>query len=188
MPGNKLGSGRRSAEEKNGPRKLRPHGFARQRMAPTHRLEHVLETCPDCSTGLAEGWVQRTREVVEVPVVPVEVTEHVFVARTCPVCEGRRMPKGALEGMALGRQRLGVNLVSLILTLREEGRMPFRTIQWYFRTVDQLHLSVGGIVQVIHRAAQQARLAVAQVLERNPSQPGGASRRNRLAPERGQRV
>ena len=36
---------------------------------------------------------QRTREVVEIPVVPIEVTEHVFVARICPVCERRQVPK-----------------------------------------------------------------------------------------------
>ena len=132
--------------------------------------------------------LQRTREVIEVPVVPIEATEHVFVVRTCPVCEVRRMPKGALEGMALRRQHLGINLASLIVTLREEGRMPFRTIQWYLRTVHQLHLSVGGIVQVIHRAAQQAKLAVVHLLERIRASPVVQADRNRLAPGRGQRV
>ena len=37
--------------------------------------------------------------------------------------------------------------------------------------VHQLHLSVGGIVQVIHGAAQQAQLAVAEVLERIRASP-----------------
>ena len=27
----------------------------------THRVEHVLESCPRCGTGLAGGWVQRAR-------------------------------------------------------------------------------------------------------------------------------
>jgi hypothetical protein len=74
-------------------------------------------------------------------------------------------------GVVVGKQRLGVNLVSLMVTLREEGRLPLRTIQWYLQTVHQLHLSVGGIVQVIHRAAQQAQPAVAQVLERIRASP-----------------
>ena len=59
--------------------------------------------CPDCGTHLNGGWVQRTREVIELPVVPVEVTEHVLVARICPVCEGRRVPKDAFQGVVLGR-------------------------------------------------------------------------------------
>ena len=141
-------------------------------MEPTRRVEHVLETCPDCGTGLAGGWTQRTREVIEVPVAPAEVTEHVFVARVCPVCERRRTPKADLGGVVRGQGRLGVNLVSLIslisliVALREEGRLPIRTIQWYLETVHQLRLSAGGITQVLHGVARQAQQAVAQVLER----------------------
>ena len=49
--------------------------------------------------------------------------------------------------MVLGQQRLRVNLVSLTATLREEGRLLLRAIQRYLETVQQLHLSVGAIVQ-----------------------------------------
>ena len=96
----------------------------------------------------------------------MEVTEHVFMARTCPLYRRRRLPREPLPGVAVGRQRLGVNPVSLIITLREEGRLPVRTIQWYLRTVHQLKLSVGAIVRAIHQAAQQAGPAVNEVLER----------------------
>ena len=64
------------------------------------------------------------------PVVPVQVTEHVCIARTCPVCRRRRVPTAQLDGVVLGQQRLGVNLLSLIATLREEGRLPIRSVQW----------------------------------------------------------
>ena len=149
-------------------------------MTPTHRAEHVVESCPDCGTHLTGGWVQRTREVIELPVVPVQVTEHVFIARTCPVCRRRRVPTAQLDGVALGRQRLGVNLISRIATLREEGRLPIRSIQWYLRTVHQLRLSVGAIVSAIHQTAQQAQPAVAAILDRiraspvvTPTKPAG---------------
>ena len=39
-----------------GPRKPRPHGFARARMTPTRQVEHVVEHCPDCGTQLSGGW------------------------------------------------------------------------------------------------------------------------------------
>ena len=123
MPGNKPASGRQGP--KKGPRKRRPHGFARMRLAPTRRVEHALAVCPDCGTHLVGGWAQRTREVIEIPVVPVEVTEHVFVAQVCPVCERRRVPTVELNDVVMGQQRLGVNLVSLLVTLREEGRLPY---------------------------------------------------------------
>ena len=169
MPGNKPSS-RPGPPQKEG-RKRRTHGFARVRMTPTQRVEHAVEVCPDCGTHLAGGWVQRTREVIEIPVAPVEVMEHVFIARVCPVCRRRQVPKAALQGVVAGRQRWGVNLVSLIVTLREEGRLPLRTIQWFLKTVHQLHLSVGALVGAIHGVAQQAQGAVAQVLERVRASP-----------------
>ena len=153
MPGNQPHSSRQAPEKKE-PRKPRRHGFAHQRMTPTRRVEHAVAVCPDCGTHLNGGWVQRTREVIELPVAPVEVTEHALVARICPVCQRRRLPKEALQGVVLGQQRLGVNLVSLMVTLREEGRLPIRIIQWYLETVHQLHLSVGAIVQAVHGVAQ----------------------------------
>ena len=76
------------------------------------------------------GWTHRTREVIDIPAVPAQVTEHAFIARTCPVCEKRRVPKVDLGGVALGKQRLGVNVLGLVAALREEGRLPFRTVQW----------------------------------------------------------
>ena len=108
--------------------------------------------------------MQRTREVIDIPVVPFQVTEQVFIARICPVCQRRRVPRADLNGVAVGRQRLGINLVSLISALREEGRLPVRAVQWYLRTVHQLHLSVGAIVGVTHGVAQRAQRVLAQVL------------------------
>ena len=169
MPGNKPSSDPQAPRRRT--RKRRLHGFARMRMAPTQRVEHAVDVCPDCGANLCGGWVQRRREVIELPMVPVQVTEHVFIARGCPVCGRRRVPKVALKGVVAGQQRLGLNLVSLMVTLREEGRLPIRTIQWYLQTVHQLQLSVGGIVQAIHMAAQEAQPAVAQVLQRIRASP-----------------
>ena len=147
------------------PRKRRPHGFARTRMTPTQRMEHMLEQCPDCGTQLSGGWTHHTREVIELPQVPVEVTEHAYLARTCPGCRRRCVPPAQLEGVALGQQRLGTNLLSLIASLREEGRLPFRIIQWYLDTVHGLRLSVGAIVAATQRVAQQAQGVMTDIAE-----------------------
>ena len=170
MPGLKAKSGRKPPAQQ-GPRKQRRHGFARPRMTPTHRVEHVMENCPDCGAHLSGGWIQRTREVIELPVVPAQVTEHVYIARTCPACRRRCTPPAELGGVILGQQRLGVNLLSLIATLREEGRLPIRSVQWYLDTVHQLRLSVGAIVSAIHRTAQRAQPAVAAILDRIRGSP-----------------
>ena len=46
MPGLKAKSGRKPPAQQ-GSRKQRHHGFARPRMIPTHRVEYVMENCPD---------------------------------------------------------------------------------------------------------------------------------------------
>ena len=180
MPGLKTKSGRQPPAQQE-PSKQRRHGFARPRLTPTHRVEDVVEDCPDCGTQLSGGWTQRTREVIELPLVPAQVAEHVYIARTCPVCQQRRLPQAELDGVFMGRQRLGsivislivislivisLIVISLITTLREAGRLPIRSIQRYLRTVHQLHLSVGAIVNASHQTAHQAQPAVAELLDR----------------------
>ena len=159
------------AERPRKPRKGRPQGFARTRMTPARRVEHVLEQCPHCGTQLSGGWTHHTREVIELPQVPVEVTEHAYMARTCPSCRRRCVPPARLEGVALGQQRLGINLLSLIASLREEGRLPLRVIQWYLDTVHGLHLSVGAIVSATQRVAHKAQPVLTDIVERIRGSP-----------------
>ena len=87
------------------------------------------------------------------------------MARTCPVRQRRRAPKATLRGVAVERQRLGINLVSLMTALWGEGRLSIRTIQWYLKTMYGWKLSTGGIVGAIHGVARQAEPAVAKVLD-----------------------
>ena len=170
MPGLKP-KGKRKPDQPKEPRQPRRQGFARSRMTPTQRMEHALEQCPDCGIQLSGGWTQRTREVIELPQVPVQVTEHVYIARSCPACRRRWAPPAQLDGVTLGQQRLGINLVSLIAALREEARLPWRTIQWYLDTAHGLHLSVGAIVDATRKVAQKAHAELAGILERVRGSP-----------------
>ena len=83
---------------------------------------------------------------------------------TCPRFR-RKLPSTSIwPGFAPG---VGVNVLSLIATLREEGRLPIRSVQWYLDTVHQLRLSVGAI----HRTAQRAQPAGAASLDRIRASP-----------------
>lgn len=116
------------------PRKKRGRNVAWRRMVPTARVVHAVDGCPACGLGLCGGSVKRTREVIELVVAPVVVTEHVYLQRRCRRCQRDWVPTEALEGLVVGQQRLGVGLVSLIATLREASRWSFRLIQWYLAT------------------------------------------------------
>ena len=171
MPGLKASSGRKPPAQQQ-PRKQRRHGFARPRMTPTHRVEHVVENCPDCGAHRSGGWVQRTREVIEqCRWFRCKSPSMSTLLGLAQACRRRCTPPAVLDGVVLGQQRLGVNLLSLIATLREEGRLPIRSVQWYLDTVHQLRLSVGAIVSAIHQTAQRAQPAVAAILDRIRASP-----------------
>ncbi len=153
------------------PRKKRAHGFSRLRGVPTRRVVHAVDRCPDCAAPLAGGSVKWTREVIELQAVPAEIIEHVYIERRCIRCGRRVVPPATAVGVVAGRQRLGVELITLLVVLRQVGRLPIRTIQWYLQTFHQLHLSVGSIVAAVDRVAYRAEPLVAQIRERVPASP-----------------
>jgi transposase len=146
-------------------RKPRPHGFGRVRLAATEQQDHVFAACPDCGTTLMGGWVQRTREVLELPQTPLRVIEHRYIARMCPTCNRCKLPPPDLAGVVMGQQRLGVGLVSLIAWLRATNRLPLKGIQALLATLYGLQLSEGAIVSVLHRVAKAGAPAVAAIVE-----------------------
>lgn len=132
-------------------------------MTPTARVVHAAACCPDCGAPLAGGTLKRTREVIEVPVVPVVVTEHVYLERRCPDCRRRCVPPPDLAGLACGRSRLGIGLVSLIAVVREEARLPFATIQQVLGALHGLDLSVGALVGALGQVVERAEPVVEQI-------------------------
>lgn len=163
--------------KKTGPkaprRKRRPeHNRARRRETPTKSVAHKLEECPDCGCRLHGHSVARRRQVIELPPPqPVEVTEHVVHKSWCPRCERWHTPRLDLRGVVLGRGRLGVRLISLIAYLRTELRMTVRAICAYLKTVHDLVLSIGEIIEVLHRLREQGQAALRGLREQLRSSP-----------------
>jgi hypothetical protein len=128
-PGLKPAGTRRSAAPSS-PRKRRAHGEGRRRLRPTARQVQAYAHCPHCRTPLRGGTVKRPREVREVAPTPVVVTEPGSLERRCPHCGGRWLPGPELAGVVVGQGRLGIGLLSLIATLREELRLPVERLPW----------------------------------------------------------
>ncbi len=163
MPGLKPATGK--ARPPKQPRKGRTQQFVRRRMEPTAQVIHAPDRCPTCGMPLVGGSVKRRREVIEVPLVPVVVTEHLYLERCCPHCHTRHTPAVDLGEAVVGKQRFGVGLVSLIATLRAEARLPVATIQWYLQTVHALSVSVGAIIGATQQVARAGATAVDAIRE-----------------------
>ncbi len=153
------------------PRKRRDRGYGRVRLTPTATVQHAAEHCPDCGTRLVGGWVQRHREVIELPDTPVTVTDHQIVARPCPRCQRLVRPADPLAGLVVGKQRFGVRLVSLLATLREAQRVPVKQIQRLLANLYDLRLSVGSITAASDRVAAAGQAAYDAIRDRIRGSP-----------------
>lgn len=92
----------------------RKEDFSRHRDVPTKEVFHTYDICPDCGGGLGKPTVSYRRQVIDIPKTPIEITEHVVFKRWCFSCKKRVQPQVALRGTAVGKQRIGVRLMSII--------------------------------------------------------------------------
>lgn len=153
------------------PRKQRRQHFARLRATPTEQEVHALEACPRCGEALAGGWVKWRREVLDLPVTPATVREHVVLARRCSGCRRVVAPRLDLSDQVLGHHRVGLRLMGVIAFLREHLRLPLALIQRYLADLHGLHLSEGELVAVLQTVARRAKQAVEAIRDAIRSSP-----------------
>src|SRR6266545_2489122 len=96
----------------------RVSGYGRERGTPTMMVSHAVERCDCCDIALVGGSVKRTREVIELSPSLVQLIQHVYLERRCPLCGKRWVPKAELAEQVIGKGRLGIELLGLIATLR----------------------------------------------------------------------
>ena len=153
---------RRDAERAK--RKKRKSSFVRKRDVPTEEVRHTVETCQDCGRKLSGGWEHSRRQVIEIPATPVKVIDHVLIARRCGICGTVHIPKLTVADGVIGKQRMGVRLMSLVSTLSVAKRMPQRMIQRLLNGLYDLHISIGEINEVLHRVSDWAKPTVCDIL------------------------
>ena len=147
------------AEEKK-PRKKRDarHNQARRRAVPTQIVEHRSVMCPDCDLRLGGISLARCREVIDIPPPPVvQITEHRIFKGWCARCQKWHEAPVDLHEQVLGQGRIGVRLASRIAYLRTSLRLPMRQIREVLRTLDGFEVSIGEIVELLHRVRQHAQ-------------------------------
>jgi transposase len=136
------------------------HNHGRQRAERVDEtIDHADDACPVCGTALSGGWVHRSVQVIDLPAPQhAWVTEHRLIARHCPVCRTRRLPRPpALPEQRLGQCRFGPRLVAAIGHMATVERLPGRAIQHRLTREYNLCLSLGGIIGLLHRLAGQGK-------------------------------
>jgi hypothetical protein len=167
---------RTKQEQQPGPRRKRDTKHNRGRHRASHvdeRIDHAAAACPRCGTRLTGGWVHDQTQVIDLP--PRQravITEHVRIARHCPVCRTRVLPRPVgWERGRIGRRRFGPRLMAAVATMATLERLPGRQIQARLAREYGLHLSHGGLVgllQFIARQAEPAYDAIGQQVRASP--------------------
>jgi transposase len=160
-------------KKEKGPRKKRKHSFARRALAPTQVVLHAVDECPDCGRALSGGAVKWRHQVVEIPKVAVEVTDHLFVERYCGVCKKRHTPDPAvvLAGVVVGRKTVGIGLMSLIGYLKTTCRVPIGLIRMIIGALWGLNISEGEIAEILHDVAELGEPAYQNLLDKVRGSP-----------------
>lgn len=151
---------KKPASEEKAPRKKRAaqHNRARRRAEPTQIVEHRIVACPDCGLRLGGISLARQREVIDIPPPPpVEVIHHRIFKGWCAGCQKWHGAPIDLHAEVLGQGRIGVRLASLIATLRTVMRLPIRQIRDLLFTLHGFAVSIGEIVEVLHRISEHAQ-------------------------------
>jgi transposase len=148
------------ATQEKAPRKKREShsNRARQRSQPTQIVEHHVAMCPECDLRLGGISLARCREVIDIPPPsPVQITDHRIFKGWCAGCQKWHEAPVDLGEEALGQGRIGVRLSSLIAYVRTTLRLPFRQIRDLLHTLYGFEVSLGELVELLHRINAHAQ-------------------------------
>lgn len=114
--------------------------------------ELALERCPHCGSKLSESQEERVRYVEDLLLPRLHVTKYRIKRYYCSTCE--RLVEQKPDTVLPGHQ-FGIRLMSYVVYLREEMRLPVNMVQRYLEKVG-LSVSQGEIEQMCSVAAKHS--------------------------------
>lgn len=159
--------------KEKGPRKKRKQSFARKSRVATEVVCHAVECCPDCGRKLSGGTVKSRHQVIDIPVAPVRIVDHLLIERYCGVCGKRFTPEASevLADVVVGKKSIGIFLMSLIAYLKIACRVPVSLIRQLLSTLYGLDISKGEICELLHEVARLGKDEYASILEKVRGSP-----------------
>jgi transposase len=125
-PGEKRTSSlREKSGRKAGGQKGHPGNKLQKVINPDHRVIHTVEQCSSCGHDLSGTKVigEETRQVFDIPVIKIEVTEHKVEKKKCPCC-GKEVradfPAGVTEEV-----QYGVRIQAWTIYLQQFHYIPY---------------------------------------------------------------
>ncbi|MGB2753910.1 MAG: IS66 family transposase [Phycisphaerae bacterium] len=131
--------------------------------------DYRRDRCPDCGARLRPmKRPPRTLQQVEIPEVPLTVTEHRAHAAWCPRCQRIHYAAWPPEVQAAGL--VGPRLSALVAWVKGVGHCSFSTTARFCRDVLNLNLSRGQLAKVVARTSAALGSAYEALAARLPEE------------------
>jgi transposase len=123
--------------------------------APDAVAEHRPANCSNCQAQLSEAAVvvlRERRQVQDLPVTRLQITEHQALHVRCPTCA--HISVGVFPAAALSRAQYGPRLRALAVYLLEQQLVPYARLRALLADLFGAHVSLGTLVRWVRQAAQ----------------------------------
>ena len=148
---------KRKPDQPQKKRKAREKNQTYRRQQANNFKEYRYSCCPDCQMPVQPGTEYSRRQVIEIVLSPIEITDHIVYQQYCGRCCKKIVFPVDFTQITGGSGHYGVNLISLIAWLRIVGRVPIATIQKFLKNLFQVIVSEGEIAELLHRVAKTGK-------------------------------
>lgn len=140
-------SRRRRSGKKSGGQPGHPGTTLLQVKQPDTVVTHAARVCQACGTALASAPVvkRERRQVMDLPPIRPQVTEHQVLHQCCPQCQA--MSSGQFPADLTQPIQYGPEVKALAVYLQEYQQLPFERTQEFFADVCHLPWSEGTLAQ-----------------------------------------
>jgi transposase len=145
---------RRRSEKKPGGQIGHRGNTLRLVATPDTVVQHRPVICSGCQTLLPEGAsvvLRERRQVHELPLVRLQITEHQALHVRCPACQA--VSVGTFPAEAPSRVQYGPRLRALAVYLVQQQLVPYGRVRELLADVVGAPLSVGTVVEWVQQAA-----------------------------------
>ena len=133
---------------------------------PDQILRHALNTCRGCMADVSSTPCHNveSRQVFDLPVPKIEVTEHQVEVKNCPHC-GLKIKASFPEAVSAPVQ-YGVNIQAQATYFQNQQLIPEDRVQEIFQTLYGLKISTATIVSYSRRLFEKLETFSSEVLEK----------------------
>ena len=164
-------SRRRRSGKKSGGQPGHPGVTLLQVEQPDKVVTHAASACGQCGAALAAAPVvkRERRQVMDLPPIRPQVTEHQVLHQCCPQCQA--VSSGQFPPDVTQPIQYGPEVKALAVYLQEYQHLPFERTQEFFQDVCHLPLSEGTLAQARETCAERlepVENAIKQALSQAP--------------------